>query len=356
MHIEELHEINFLENIVTATLFNENELIVLMHNGEVLRYFLKTQKKETLVTIAIEKAGSNEKFDINAPSTIYVLNDIIVIANDYKTHVFVFFSTQKASFYLQRKDYYADISKYPIALFNNERGTPHLIYGVAWNHLQIMNLETKEIVTLSKSQFEENAAEKYKAFCKEFGLPEQAREDSAFDYFFGALKISPDKKYFLSKGWSWGSCDSYKVFEINHFINRPEILTLNIGDWEHLNRAACWIDEQTVAFGYNPFAEEDNAANFVIGSEIHLCNFMNKSLEHNIIKAEGLDTINAKMAFSKRFQTIVLCSKTSGVAAVSLDGKILLHNSEIKPTDYIYDLDLFITIRDKKIIIDQLIA
>ncbi len=36
-----------------------------------------------------------------------------------------------------------DITNYPIALFKNNDGIPHIIYGAAWNHVQIMNLDYK---------------------------------------------------------------------------------------------------------------------------------------------------------------------------------------------------------------------
>ena len=360
MEIEQILEITFdsEEIILAATISKPTEVVILMNSGSVIRYSLDEQKGKQLFTIKNDLKYSDGGFDLAKKSSIYTLDEIVVVVNDYKRHVYDHYPTKYNSFHLEREEHHENISSYPIALYKNENGIPHLIYAVAWNHIQIMNLDTKEILTASKSLFEEHAKEKYMDLHKKiYGNIDKFDtqwEPSPYDYFFGKLKISPDSKYFLSKGWAWGSSDSYNVYEINHFIKSNEISQIKLGDWEHLNRAACWVDEKTVAFGYNAFAEDDNNVDYRIGAEIHFSKITREEFDNKIIKVEGINTISAEMEFSKKINSIVLFSRENGVAIISLDGKILLQNSACKVDDYFADMNLFLTVNAKTILINKL--
>ena len=104
---------------------------------------------------------------------------------------------------MQREDYYAEHSSYPIALFKDDSGIPHLIYSQAWNHTQIMNLDTRQVLTAAKSLIEENAEEKHLKFYAEHEESNKLLWPRSYDYFFGALSLSPNQKNFLSTGWGY---------------------------------------------------------------------------------------------------------------------------------------------------------
>ena len=355
MKIDKQYEIVFDndETILSATLSKNNEVVVLMNSGNVIRYDIDQQKSEQLFSIKNVDSNSTEGFDLTAESSIYTLDKIVVVSNDFKTHAYVHYPSKFNSLCLEREDYYASHSRYPIALYKNEIGIPHLIYAVAWNHIQIMNLDTKQILTASKSLETEIAEGKIRELLIEMGMLEKF-QSSPYDYFFGELKLSPDKNYFLSKGWSWGSSDSYTIYNIEHFVNNTKILPLDIGSWEHLNRSACWINEQTVAFGYNPFAEDDNGVNYSIGSEIQFCNFTDSDSEDKVVKVEGLNTISVKMEYSDTINALILFSEEIGVTIVSLDGQILLQDNDLKVKGYFPHSNQFITILDKAILVHKL--
>jgi hypothetical protein len=359
MKIEKLYEITFdTEDIIlTATMSKHNEMVMLMSSGSVIRFNLDKREGKHLFSVKSDIGYSDGGFDITAKSSIYTLDEIVVVVNNYKRHGFIHYPTKYNSLHLWREDYHADISNYPIALYKSKNGIPHLIYSVAWNHIQIMNLETCQILTASKSLIEENAEERHIEYYKKYGdLAKQNKQTwpSPYDYFFGQLKISPDNKYFLSKGWAWGSCDSYNIYNIDNFLESNRISEIGVGSWEHLNRPACWINEKTVAFGYNPFAEDDNSANCNTGSEIHFCNFTDRESESKIIKVDGIDTISAEIGFSIKSNLLVVFSKKSGVAIISLEGQILFQNNDFTVDDYFPEMNLFVTTKDKTILINKL--
>ncbi len=88
---------------------------------------------------------SDGGFDITAKTSIYTIDEIVLVVNDFKRHGFVHYPGKYHALHLWREDYHANISAYPIALYKNEKAGPHLILRVAWNHIQIMKVgpETK---------------------------------------------------------------------------------------------------------------------------------------------------------------------------------------------------------------------
>lgn len=127
------------ETIMTATLSKLNEVVMLMSSGSVIRFNLADQKGEYLFSVKSDIGYSDGGFDITAKTSIYTMDEIVVIVNNFKTHGFVHYPGQYNALHLWRKDYHADISNYPIALYKSENGVPHLIYGKAWNHIISLN-------------------------------------------------------------------------------------------------------------------------------------------------------------------------------------------------------------------------
>lgn len=353
MEISKVYDIAFSteESIMTASLSGPSELIMLMSSGDVIRYNIEKQEGEGLFSVKSNISYQDGGFDINAPSTIYTLDSIVVIVNDYKRHGFVHYPNKYKSLHLWRQDYHADISCYPIALFKNEAGIPHLIYGEAWNHIQIMNLESRQVLTASKSLIEENAEKRHLEFYKKNKLP----WPRPYDYFFGKLEMSPNKKNFLSAGWAWGSYDAYNIYEIDHFINNNRISDKNIGGWEHCNRAVCWIDDETVAISYNPLEEEDEDSTKDSPHEIHFYKIGDKKSEiERKIQITGLDIVNSKIYFNRELNSIILISDNNGVAILSLDGEIMFHDESMAQDVYYSELNLFMKSDSNSVTVHQI--
>jgi hypothetical protein len=357
MEISQVHNITFNteESIITAALSAPNELIMLMSSGDVIRYNIEEQKGEHLFSVKSSFSHEDGGFDVNEKSTIYTLDSIVVIVNDYKRHGFVHYPNKYKKLHLWRKDYHADISCYPISLFKNEEGTPHLIYGEAWNHLQIMNLDSRKILTASKSLIEENAEERHLEFYNNHKEDNKLPWPRPYDYFFGKLEMSPNKKSFLSAGWGWGSYDAYNIYEVGHFKENNRISDMNIGGWEHSNRAVCWIDDETVAIAYNPIEEDDEDSTKDSPQEIHFYKVDNeKSRIERKIQVIGLDLVNSIIQFNKDLDWIILLSDKDGSVLISLDGEILFQDEKLRSDAYYSDLNLFIKADDKSIIINQI--
>ncbi len=354
MKITTVHNIAFdeEEDIKAATLSSANELVVLTSAGTVGRYYIKEQKKEALFSVKSSIGYKDGGFDIDALTTIYTLGSIVVVVNDFKRHGFVHYPGKYNVLRLWRGEYHAEISCFPIALFKNEDGIPHLVYGEDWNHLQIMNLDTRQVLTAAKSLIEVNAEERHIEFYKNHEESNKLAWPRSYDYFFGELQMSPDNKHFLSAGWAWGSCDAYNVYEVDHFINNNRIQDKTINGWEHDNRATCWIDSETVAVAYNPLAEGDDDATKETPQEFHFYKVLEKEGKmEKKVAVVGLDVINATIHFNKTLNAIILFSDSIGVALVSLEGEILLHDETIIPDSYNSDLNLLLKTDAKSAVI-----
>jgi hypothetical protein len=357
MEITKIHDIRFdtEESIMTATLATENKLIMLMSSGNVICYNIDKQKGEHLFSVKSNFSYEDGGFDINSKSTIYTMDSIVVIVNDYKRHGFVHYPNKYKKLHLWRKDYHADISCYPIALFKNELDIPHLIFSEAWNHLQIMNLDSRQILTASKSLIEENAEEKHLEFYKKHKEDNKLPWPRPYDYFFGKLEMSPNNESFLSTGWAWGSCDAYNVYDVKHFLENNRIADIPLGGWEHSNRAANWIDNKTVAVAYNPLEEDDENATNDSPQEIHFYRIKdNKPEIENKVQVKGLDVVNSKMYFNRELNSIFLISDKQGIAIISLEGEILFHDEKLSLTQYYPTLNRLVKTDDRSVTIYKL--
>jgi len=358
MKIEQQYEIIFDidETLIAATMSKPNEAVIVLSSGNVIRFNLDEKKREDLFSLKSSIGYSDGGFDITAKISIYTLDEIVVVVNDFKTHAIIHYPGKYMALRLQREDYYAEISQYPIALFKNEINIPHLIYAAAWNHIQIMNLDTRQILTASKSLIEENAEEEHIKFYKKHNEVNKLAWPRPYDYFFGKLKVSQNCKYFLSAGWVWGSFDAYTIYNMDHFIKSHRISSIRIGGWEHENRAVCWINNNTVAVTYNPLIEGDDNSNSDTPNEIHFYELNDEKTELvRKIKVGNLDIKNAEMEFSNKLNSLVVFSEKLGIALISLEGVVMYHSKDLKVNSYFADTDLFITTTDKAIFVNKLI-
>lgn len=357
MKINKIYDITFDtdETIMTATLSKSNEIVMLMSSGSVIRFNLETQNVEHLFSVKSNIGYPDGGFDVTAKTTIYTMNEIVVVVNDFKRHGFVHYPNKYHALHLWREDYHADISAYPIALYKNKNGIPHLIFGEAWNHIQIMNLDTRQIITASKSLIEENAEERHIEFYQKYNEDNKLAWPRQYDYFFGNLIISPNQENFLSAGWAWGSCDSYNVYNIDKFIESNRISDLKIGSWEHENRATCWVDNQTIAVVYNPYTEGDDNSTSDSKSEIHIHKINGDRVEvETKIQISDKNEIPTKMYYWLEMNSFVLITDKGYVSIISMDGQIIFKSKNLKVEEYSIETGCFLTIDNKSISVYEL--
>jgi len=358
MNIEKLHEVvfNMEETIVTATMSKPNEIVMLLSSGNVGRFNLDEQKGTYLFSVKSSFESSDGGFDLTAKSTIYTLDEIVVVVNDFKRHGIIHYPGKYKALDLWRGEYHANISRYPIALFKNETNVPHIIYGADWNHLQIMNLDTRQILTASKSLIEENAEERHLEFYKQYPDDNKLPWPRPYDYFFGKLFLSPNQKTFLSAGWAWGSRDCYKIYDIAQFINNNRITYSTVGVWEHENRATCWIDDATIAIAYNPAIDDEENATADSTCEIHIHKISTDGIElEKEIQLTDKLLLKSNMYFNKTINSFVISHPKTGLSIISLNGQVVYKDENLKVNSYDVETDLFLTTDDKTMLVYKII-
>ncbi len=358
MNLKKIHELSFEKNetILTATLSNANELVMLLSSGSVIRHQIKEGIAEHLFSVKNDLVYSDGGFDSNAKSTIYTMDEIVVVVNDYKRHGFVHYPGKYHALHLWREDYGADISAYPIALFKSQAGVPHLIFAEAWNHVQIMNLDTRQVLTAAKSLIEVGAEEWHIEFFKKYTEDNKLPWPRPYDYFFGKLLLSPNQTKFMSAGWIWGSFDKYNVYDIEQFIGSNRITDMATGVWEHENRAACWIDDETIAIAYDPFTDDEENSNATTPHEIHLY-----KIEVNTIEIDKklviADTpiLKSNMYYDQTSNCFVTFSEKNGLSIISaVDGSIIFKVETITINEYNREHRLLLANKDNIISIYEL--
>lgn len=324
------------DTILASTLSNTDEIVMVLSNGDVTRHNFQTDKTTLVSTLQDSMGYTDDGFDLTAPISIYTLDDIIVIVNDFKRHGYIINPKQEYRLHLWRGDYYANITKYPIALYKDANEIPHIIYADDWNHVQIMNLDTRQVLTAAKSLIEDAAEEKHIEFYKTHKEHNKLAWPSTYDYFYGKLLLSPNHQYFASVGWVWGSFDCINAYDICNFITNPRIQDIIVHGGEHESRQVCWVSNNTLAVEHSPYTEEEEEATEDTLDEIHLY-----LLEKN--KATLLDKIQLQhkgiqynaMYFDTILDAFVLVNSDEGVYIVSKNGEVLHQDHTIRT--YIYN-------------------
>ncbi len=358
MKIKKVQEfiVDFEETIITASLCSKNEFIALLSSGDVVRINFEDDSVKSLFTVKSAFIYTDGGFDINAPSTFYTLDSVVVLVNDYKRHGFVHYPDNTNEIHLWRGEYNVDVTKYPIALFRNEDNAPCLIYGNDWNHVNIMNLDTRQILTADKSLIEESAEEDHFKYNTK-GEISKHPWPSPYDYFYGELKMSPDNSMFLSAGWAWGSYDAYNVYEVDHFLSSNRIADISVGGWEHCERAACWIDNSSIAVAINPLEEGDkNAKENNHKGEIHFYKIDDQNCELDaVLKIADYNFVNANMCFNQSINAFIIHSEDLGLLAMSLEGQVLFEDKNFKINEYFPKLNLYLKYEAKAVSVYELI-
>jgi hypothetical protein len=358
MDLQKLYEIPFdtEESIVSASFSASDRLVILMSSGRIFTYNISTQSLYHLFSIPLGTESIHYRdggFDIHSSCSIYTMDDNVVVVNDYKTHGYLY-TYDKKKIHLWRKDYYAEHSRYPIALLKNG-DTPLIIYSTEWNRLHVMNIETLQVLTATKSLIHINAESDHKRIVEMYPEKNHQPWPVEYNYFYGGLLLSPDKKRFLSKGWVWGSADAYYVYDIQDFIHNNRISDKVIGLWEHVGRAACWIDNNTVAILYDPKVDGDDTAANNSKIELHFYD-VNQSNPEIIkrIKLPVFESPEPYLYFYPNGNCLVAFGGKGGLLVCTTGGEIIMVDGTFKPDTFYSEYGLFLTINDRSIIIHSL--
>ena len=126
MELRIIHDItlDIEETIVAATLTDADNWVMLLSSGWVCRYSPVSNVLDQLFR------ADRDEFDMKAVISIYTVDSIIVVVNDHKTDGYLH-TKRYQRVRLCREDHHAKFSQFPIALFRDNAGVPHLIHAVA---------------------------------------------------------------------------------------------------------------------------------------------------------------------------------------------------------------------------------
>ncbi|MEO1031622.1 MAG: hypothetical protein AAFX55_09470, partial [Bacteroidota bacterium] len=138
----------------------------------------------------------------------------------------------------------------------------------------------------------------------------------------------------------------------NSIIFYEMLYLINLVCCEHSNRAACWIDDKTVAVAYNPLEKDDESTTKDSPQELHFYQIKDGISEiKKKVQVKGLDIVSSRIYFNKALNVIFFSSDKQGIAIISLEGEILFHDKELNLTTYDPTLNRMVKTDDKSVTI-----
>jgi len=135
---------------------------------------------------------------------------------------------------LAREDYHCNNCTWTIGFVRRQEQTV-LIHATQWNRIDFTELPTRKCLTEREVDYK--------------------KELNYLDYFHSSLYLSPDKKHFVVNGWVWSPYDVLYCWNIERFIKEYEPSVTDLSQLDHngynWDRPCCFIDNQTIAWGYN---------------------------------------------------------------------------------------------------------
>ena len=335
------------DKILCAIMVNSNEWVMLLSNGQVLKWDIAEGQAKYLFSVQSDTGG----FDLTASCAVYAMDSFAVVVNERKTHGFVYNAKTNTLIPISREDYHADVSPYPIALYRDDAGEAHMIYAVAWNHLQIMDLEAQIVLTANKTLIIDQEVDR-KFYEKHPQIPVRMDWPRTLDYFYGPLSLSPDKTKFLSRGWAWGSTDDFRIFDLDHFISHPHVGAHYFWGAEHTNRPMCWINDRTLATTYYPYRDENERGK---STRVHLYDAQNASDPIRDFIISDSEEVYGEIFYNPEHKILVQFEDGYGTLVYDLDGRLVLRDKSFMPKNYYPDLNIFLSVLDNTIAMHQLI-
>lgn len=298
------------EDIVFADLSNREklEVIIVCKSGNV---FLFDHKAQSMVLI--NQLAFNP-YELNLQ--IHSFQNYICVTQKNGTFGMVInLASPNYEKKLERGDYCAQASLFPIAFYSKENQT-FLIHGTEWNRLDITCLETDELLTDRIVDDDTNL--------------------NSFDYFHSSLLVSPDSNSFTSNGWIWHPYGQVTSYSINTFLREFELSNTKIRlmdepydlDWD---RPLCWISNQMLGIGYNKKAAsetENNHPSEIIFYDIKECK-IKKRIKFDGFSLSSDGDVIGELFFDFEKKHFVGLNKQNGLLVCDLNGKEVLRNSKL---------------------------
>lgn len=313
-------------------------------DGEVIQLDPDTGDTKLLFNTEDAVGYPDGGFDLCKAIDIHTMGDMTAVVNRFGCHGYVYSESGDWRMHIQRGDYRANITRYPLAFYRNDNGDVHMIFGVDWNHLQIANMKTRQVLTAAKSLIEEGEEENHLDYYKTHEEHNKLLWPTEYDYFYGKIVPSPDRKHFMSCGWFWGPFSALTVYETEDFITNPRIRKKVTIVNDKMINYACFIENDAIAVMCEPYPDgEDYIYDYCSSWRIEMYDLEGNQI--GVIPVEW-ELSNAEICFDSHSGCLCLWSEKFGFAAIRPSGEILLHDDSFSPTCYDEENARFITLSD----------
>jgi hypothetical protein len=228
---------------------------------------------------------------------------------------------------LSRKDYHSGNCTWPIGFFKRDSKV-NLIHATLWNRIDFTELKSGNVLTAREVDYE--------------------KKKNYLDYFHSSLYVSPDEQHFVVNGWCWSPWDVLYSWNIDQFNcgfepggNCLDMLERSGYNWD---RPCCFIDNDTIAWGYNEREACEPGVPDHQGTELIFQNIHSKELTQRM-PFEFFDLLEkvearGRLWFDSQKQIFVCSSEREkkasqlpveqrGTSIVDTDGKELHHWQQI---------------------------
>ena len=308
------------EKILTLNFIDINfseEIVFITNQGNIYRFHLKSEVQELIF-------NCRDLLDLESGIKIYSYKNYVAFVNTISTKGFMFnLLDNSLHLSLERGDYHVEHCSFPIA-FYSRKDEVFLIHGTDWNRLDITSLSDKKLMT-----------DRIVAYHKENPV-------NYFDYFHSLLCISPDEKHFISNGWVWSPYDLLMMWQIEDFLTEYELKYQNLSDLDtsgyNWDRPLCWIDEKTIAYGYNALESGEDDLSEDTPTEIIIQNIHNNEILERIA-FEGFylndyKEVKGTLIFDQNKAIFIAFSFEKGITIIDKKGSLVYKNEHIFPDIY----------------------
>ncbi|MBQ8370650.1 MAG: hypothetical protein IJY35_11795 [Clostridia bacterium] len=315
----------------------------LLSDGAVMSLDVLTGETVRIFDTAEDVNYDDGGFDCNAPSAVYLMDGYTAVVNCRGRHGFVNSDEGDYTLRLMRDGYQTAHTEYPMAFFRRDGGVC-MIFGEAWNHLQIADLTTRRVLTAAKSRVTEGAEENHIAYYREHEEQNKLLWPAEYDYFYGKIKVSPDGAHFLSCGWVWGAFDAVAAYDAEDFVLNPRIRESVVFAGEHLSRSACFCGNDAAALPVKPDIDDygyDGGDG--IPWEVRLYSL--DGVELGAVQMPGMNLAKASLAYAGG--CVCVWGEEFGFAAVDFEsGEIVYRDEDFCPAAFDESNGWFVTEED----------
>ncbi len=162
--------------------------------------------------------------------------EYIAIVERFGLHGIVLETSTMREVGIRRTDSRANISSFPIAFFEHGERTL-LVHGTEWNHLDVSDLLTGEVLTQRTTE----------------RTDPDVRPPHYLDYFHCSLMVSPDGKWIADNGWVWHPYGQVRTWSLDSWMQNawesedgPSVQEYGYRDY-FWDVGVCWVGNDRLA-------------------------------------------------------------------------------------------------------------